>query len=61
METNRGTETAEQIKVRMETAEKEMLWKDKPNFWDHVLVNDNFEECYATLKKHIGTAYNIQL
>jgi guanylate kinase len=58
---NRGTETPEQIETRMHTAEKELAWKDRENFWNHLITNDNFEECYDKILKTVEETYHITL
>eukprot|EP00392_Amoebophrya_sp_AT5.2_P011372 g11449.t1 len=47
---SRGTETEEKIQTRLRNARTEMEYKDKPKFWDAVLVNDDLERAYAELK-----------
>lgn len=45
----RGTETEEQIQVRLHTAAKEMQFKDDPIF-DRLIINDDLEKCYEDIK-----------
>ena len=44
---NRGTEDADQSKIRMENAIKEI---EKKELYTHWIVNDNLEESYASLE-----------
>lgn len=50
----RGTETDELIQIRLETAKNEMKFLKDP-MWDHILINDSLETCYAQLKTLINT------
>ncbi|KAJ4789896.1 Guanylate kinase [Rhynchospora pubera] len=50
---DRGTETEEQIQKRLRNARKE-IEEGKEGLFDHVLVNDDLESCYANLKKLLG-------
>ncbi|MCI5903381.1 MAG: guanylate kinase [Blautia sp.] len=47
---SRGTETPEQIAVRMETAGKEAEHMDE---YDYLLINDSLEECVDSLQQII--------
>lgn len=55
----RGTESEEKIERRLNTARKEIVYMDKENFWDAVLVNDDLEKCYTKLVSTI--ANNVDL
>lgn len=50
----RGTESDEQIAVRMGNAALEMAYLDKPGFFDAVLINDDLEVSYTQLKKQLA-------
>ncbi|GLT88225.1 hypothetical protein SLE2022_062600 [Rubroshorea leprosula] len=50
----RGTETEEQILKRLRNAEAEIEQGKSSGIYDHVLYNDNLEECYKNLKKVLG-------
>ncbi|XXG64142.1 hypothetical protein AAC387_Pa05g2173 [Persea americana] len=47
----RGTETEEQIQKRLRNALAELEQGKSSGLFDHILVNDNLETCYANLKK----------
>lgn len=47
----RGTETPEQIAVRLENAKGEMKSLEWRGFYDAVIVNDDLEKAYAKLKQ----------
>lgn len=47
---NRGTETEEQIQKRLRNAKGELEQGKLPGLFDHILVNDDLEACYQTLK-----------
>lgn len=47
---NRGTETADNIKVRLETARKELKFL---KHYDFAVVNDNLDECVNEVEKII--------
>ncbi|KAL3533806.1 hypothetical protein ACH5RR_007327 [Cinchona calisaya] len=47
----RGTETEEQVQKRLRNARAELEQGKSPGLFDHVLVNDDLETCYASLKK----------
>jgi len=51
---DRGTETEEKIQTRLNNAKKEMEYKDKPNFWDHVIVNDDLDRAYDQFEKALA-------
>jgi len=46
----RGTETEEKIQVRLQNARTEMAYRDKPGFFEKVIVNDDLECAYSELK-----------
>ncbi|CAK7342534.1 unnamed protein product [Dovyalis caffra] len=50
----RGTETEEQILKRLRNAEAEMEQGKSSGIFDHLLYNDNLDECYVSLKKLLG-------
>lgn len=45
----RKTDSEEVILRRLQNARSELLWQDKPNYWDKVLVNDDIHHCYKEL------------
>lgn len=47
---NRGTEAEEQILKRLRNAEAEMEQGKSSGIFDHILYNDELEECYENLK-----------
>ncbi|KAI4330506.1 hypothetical protein MLD38_028792 [Melastoma candidum] len=47
----RGTESEEQILKRLRNAEAELQQGVSSGLFDHILYNDNLEECYSRLKK----------
>ncbi|KAG6769214.1 hypothetical protein POTOM_024831 [Populus tomentosa] len=51
---SRGTETEEQILKRLRNAKTEMDQGNSPGIFDHILYNDNLDECYESLKKLLG-------
>ncbi|PPR88331.1 hypothetical protein GOBAR_AA32357 [Gossypium barbadense] len=50
----RGTETEEQILKRLRNAEAEIEQGKSSGIFDHILYNDNLEECYENLKELLG-------
>ncbi|KAF4655414.1 guanylate kinase [Perkinsus chesapeaki] len=50
---DRNTETEEAIQKRLTTARKEMTYRDRPRFWDLVLINDDLDKCYSKLKAFV--------
>lgn len=46
----RGTETEDAIRTRLGNAQKEIGAKDEKDLFDTVLVNDNLEKAYSSLK-----------
>ncbi|XP_021724105.1 guanylate kinase 2-like [Chenopodium quinoa] len=51
---SRGTETEEQLQKRLRNAKGELEQGKSPGLFDHVLVNDDLEACYQTLKNLLG-------
>lgn len=47
----RGTETEEQVQKRLRNAREELEQGKSSGLFDHILVNDDLETCYAKLKK----------
>ncbi|XP_027071098.1 guanylate kinase 2-like isoform X2 [Coffea arabica] len=47
----RGTETEQQIQKRLQNAKAELEQAESQGLFDHILVNDDLETCYASLKK----------
>ncbi|CAF2112603.1 unnamed protein product [Brassica oleracea] len=50
----RGTETEEQIQKRLRNAEAEIKAGKSSGIFEHILYNDNLEECYKNLKNLLG-------
>ncbi|CAN7085304.1 unnamed protein product [Brassica oleracea var. botrytis] len=50
----RGTETEEQIQKRLRNAEAEIKAGESSGIFEHILYNDNLEECYKNLKNVLG-------
>eukprot|EP00005_Dracoamoeba_jomungandri_P002122 CAMPEP_0174254480 /NCGR_PEP_ID=MMETSP0439-20130205/3796_1 /TAXON_ID=0 /ORGANISM="Stereomyxa ramosa, Strain Chinc5" /LENGTH=185 /DNA_ID=CAMNT_0015336083 /DNA_START=12 /DNA_END=566 /DNA_ORIENTATION=- len=46
----RGDTDDDAIQKRLETAVKELAYKDRENFWDRVQVNDDLETAYSELR-----------
>ncbi|GMQ09588.1 hypothetical protein CsSME_00052899 [Camellia sinensis var. sinensis] len=51
---DRGTETEEQIQKRLRNARAELQQGQSPGLFEHILVNDDLETCYESLKKVLG-------
>ncbi|KAL9398386.1 hypothetical protein Peur_007347 [Populus x canadensis] len=51
---SRGTETEEQILKRLRNAKTEMEQGHSSGIFEHILYNDNLDECYESLKKLLG-------
>lgn len=47
---NRGTETEEQVLKRLRNAKAEIEQGQSSDIFDHMLYNDNLEDCYKSLK-----------
>ncbi|KAF4759462.1 guanylate kinase, partial [Perkinsus olseni] len=56
---DRNTETEAAIQKRLQTARKEMTYRDLPGFWDLVLINDNLDCCYDKFKDFVETAMDM--
>ncbi|CAL9764212.1 unnamed protein product [Musa acuminata subsp. burmannicoides] len=54
----RGTETEEQVQKRLRNARAELDEGRSPGLFDHILVNDDLETCYETLKKLLASDEN---
>lgn len=50
----RGTETEEQILKRLRNAKAEIEQGRSSGIFDHILYNDDLDECYKSLKKILG-------
>ncbi|KAI8562194.1 hypothetical protein RHMOL_Rhmol03G0015700 [Rhododendron molle] len=50
----RGTETEEQIQKRLRNAKTELEQGQSGGIFDHILVNNDLEACYESLKKLLG-------
>lgn len=50
----RGTETEEQIQKRLRNAKAELEQGQSGGIFDHILVNNDLESCYQSLKKLLG-------
>jgi guanylate kinase len=48
---DRGTETDESVRKRLETALRELEYEKKGDLFDHVIVNDNLDLAYEKLKE----------
>lgn len=56
--TGRGSETEETLKVRLETAKKELQFaEDRAHIWDFKIVNDDFERCWSEFNDRLETLY----
>ncbi|GMY14200.1 guanylate kinase 2-like [Fagus crenata] len=55
----RKTETEEQILKRLRNAQAEIEQGKSSGIFDHILYNDNLEECYDNLKKLLGLDGNV--
>ena len=47
------------VVVRLETAKKEMAYRDQEGFWDYVLINDSLEDAYTKLRAFITERYSL--
>ncbi|XP_065044475.1 guanylate kinase 1-like isoform X2 [Musa acuminata AAA Group] len=54
----RATETEEQVQKRLRNARAELDEGRSPGLFDHILVNDDLETCYETLKKLLASDEN---
>ncbi|KAK4775966.1 hypothetical protein SAY87_023927 [Trapa incisa] len=50
----RGTETEEQVLKRLRNAKSELEQGVSSGLFDHILYNDNLDDCYQRLKKLLG-------
>ncbi|OVA10246.1 Guanylate kinase-like [Macleaya cordata] len=50
----RGTETEEQVQKRLRNAKSELEEGKSSGLFDHILVNDDLDKCYESLKKLLG-------
>ncbi|KAM1396570.1 hypothetical protein ACFX2I_014249 [Malus domestica] len=50
----RGTETEEQVLKRLRNAKTEIDQGQSSGIFDHMLYNDNLEDCYQSLKELLG-------
>ncbi|XP_059668435.1 guanylate kinase 2-like isoform X2 [Cornus florida] len=57
----RGTETEEQIQKRLRNAKAELEQGQSPGLFDHILVNDDLEYCYKSLKELLGLDKSIDI
>lgn len=46
----RGTESEEAVSKRLNNAKAELAAADEPEFFQHVIVNDNLDDAFAQLK-----------
>lgn len=46
----RGTETEEQIAVRLENSRKEIESINDPDLYDHIIINNDFDACFEQFK-----------
>lgn len=54
----RGSESEEQIQLRLETAKKERIAvEEDPSLFHHTIVNDELQSCYLELKNLLATLY----
>ena len=47
----RGTETEDKIEIRLKNARGELAYLDKKDFWDAIIVNDDLDKAYKSLKE----------
>ena len=57
---NRKTDTEEVINRRVVRAREELEWRNKTNYWDSILVNDDLEECYLELVKLVENFFGLR-
>jgi guanylate kinase len=53
----RGTETDEQVRVRLAGAHHEMSYLQRDGFFEAVVTNDEFESSYASLLNTLSQFY----
>ncbi|KAM0981124.1 hypothetical protein ACFX2I_014246 [Malus domestica] len=51
---NWGTEAEEQVLKRLQNAKEEIEQGQSSGIFDHMLYNDNLENCYQSLKELLG-------
>ncbi|XP_019186691.1 PREDICTED: guanylate kinase 2 [Ipomoea nil] len=56
----RGTETEEQVQKRLRNAKEELKQGKSPGLFDHILVNDDLETCYKSLKTILGLSEGVK-
>ncbi|KAL1549973.1 Guanylate kinase 2 [Salvia divinorum] len=56
----RGTEVEEQIQKRLRNAKAELEQGTSPGLFDHILVNDDLENCYDKLKVLLGLTNTVK-
>lgn len=49
--TCRGTETEESLRGRLDDARRELRFRDVPDFFDHIVINDDLETAYKEFAK----------
>ena len=57
----RATETEEQIQKRLRNARTELEQGQSSGLFDHILVNDDLETCYQSLKVTFASSLSIHL
>ncbi|KAK3825195.1 MAG: guanylate kinase/L-type calcium channel beta subunit [Benniella sp.] len=55
---SRGTEKEEAIAKRLNAAQGELLYAQQEGVYDGIIVNQNVEDAYRELKRHINKATN---
>lgn len=55
---NRGTETEEQVLKRLRNAKAEIEQGQSSGIFDHMLYNDNLEDCYKSLKVVVNLSFH---
>lgn len=58
---SRGTETEEQIQKRLRNAKVELEQGSAPGLFDHILVNNDLENCYVRLKAILNLTENVRI
>ena len=53
----RGDTDPEATQRRLAKAKEELVFKDKKDFWDQIIVNDKLENAHAELKKFVENHY----
>jgi guanylate kinase len=56
----RGTDCDEVIARRVRRAADELKWRDRDNYWDSILVNDDIDICYAELVSLVGRYFGLK-